>query len=341
MIAGKVWPLAVEIRWGVGDWAMEFGLGIPSQNDSNNEQILHLALISRSNYSQNDMVAEEEAPYGDSPPKPSRLWPALDVLQALELREDPVVFSSAEFRRRARELADRHDAISQFARGFAHRLNNLLLGIVGNAGLLAMDVGSDARIAARLQEIETNALRASDVVRSLIEAAGESAGPRRVFDPGAIGRAAADEFALRCPPTLSFHADLAADVALVEGQPGAFRSVLDALLENARESLRGRAGSVSLRMEAAVFRDEDFERSLMHRSVRAGAFVVATVSDSGIGMSEPLMFRAFDPFFTTRLPGRGLGLYGVYAATRHHGGTIFCESRPGFGTKISVCFPVK
>src|SRR5262249_1531273 len=117
------------------------------------------------------------------------------------------------------------------------------------------------------------------------------------------------------------------------------RQLILHLVTNAAEALGEAGGEVRIRVRPRTATPEELASPFIQRPPEAGEFVVLEVSDTGCGMAEETLARAFDPFLTTKLQGRGLGLSAVLGIVRGHGGSLQVHSRPGEGTTFQVYLP--
>jgi len=136
----------------------------------------------------------------------------------------------------------------------------------------------------------------------------------------------------------------ALDVRLGETPPVAgdatqIRQVVMNLLTNASEALGGKSGRISLATRVQEFDAESLELMSVGEKLAPGRYVVVEVADTGCGMDDATRARIFEPFFSTKFTGRGLGLAAVMGIVRAHRGGIRVESQPGEGTTVTVILP--
>lgn len=253
-----------------------------------------------------------------------------------------IVDVSAERRLAEAELERRKsEALMAMAGGIAHEFNNLLTAILGNASL-ARSAGERAPelLPQLISDIEAAARRAEGLVQQVLDAAGAGAPPRGTADLSAVAREACALVRSAAPASLDLQVRVDGPV-LVRGDATALSRAALQLLENAVEAA-GQAGSVTV---SARFEDLTAERLRSGEwripgTARPGRFGVLAVADSGPGVPPELRDRLFDPFFSTKFPGRGLGLAIVLGvAHRHHGAVSVC-SAPGLGSTFSLAVPV-
>lgn len=240
----------------------------------------------------------------------------------------------------AQLLEARHmESIGVLAGGIAHDFNNLMQAVLGNASLAAADMPTDAPAQAWVAEIVHSATRAADLTHQLLDFAGRPSLHTEEVDVPALLR--------RWEP--SVRAVLPAGAVLELHLPGALPAVLadtprlqqmlGYFVSNAVEALDRQPGTLTLR---AGFQ-RGAESPGAHRFVDAppsGDRVFVEIADDGPGMDEDTATRVFDPFFTTRFAGRGLGLSAALGIARAHGGTIGLATAPGMGASFRVLLPV-
>ena len=229
------------------------------------------------------------------------------------------------------------ESLGVLAGGIAHDFNNLLAGILGNtaAALAGLPEGSEARAA--LSDVIVGARRATDLTRQMLAYAGRTSAHPRSLD--------LSEQVRNLLPTLQPGANhrlvLRLEGALppVRADPDQLRQVLLALFANAREALAENVGTISFStrlIEVGPSDGEDFEGG---GSLPPGWYAQLEISDDGAGMDAQTRARAFDPSFSTKFAGRGLGLAAVLGIVRAHRGGVRLRSNPGAGTSVEILLP--
>jgi two-component system, cell cycle sensor histidine kinase and response regulator CckA len=276
------------------------------------------------------------------------------VSRRIDFRGEPAVLTvqrditdrkRAEAERTALEdqlrQAQKMEGIGRLAGGIAHDFNNLLTIIRGNATLAkaALPLGHESR--EDLEQIEQAADRAAALTRQLLAFA-----RRTVLKPEAVDLAAVLK---RLDPMLSRL--LGEDVEIVTttpstpvmvmADPSQIEQVIVNLAVNARDAMPD-GGKLTIQA-AAVDHDEVAATSASPAArVREGRGATLTVTDTGMGMDDEVMLHLFEPFFTTKPPGKGtgLGLATVYGIVEQSGGTVWADSKPGSGTRMTVWLPL-
>jgi len=227
------------------------------------------------------------------------------------------------------------EAIGLLAGGVAHDFNNLLAVILGFSELAARKLPAGHPVASQLSEVFEAARRGGELTRKLLAFSRKQIIQLRPVDVGAqvedftrmIQRIVGEDVELvveRWPEAVAVRAD-----------PTQLEQVLLNLCTNARQAMP-KGGRLALATRAVEL-DEGF--ATHHPWARAGSFAEITVTDTGVGMDAATMARIYEPFFTTKREGTGLGLATVYGIVQQHGGFLDVESTPGAGTTFRVYLP--
>jgi len=135
--------------------------------------------------------------------------------------------------------------------------------------------------------------------------------------------------------------NLADDLPVVEGDATQLRQVVLNLVTNANEALDGKPGVVTIGTGVTHCVGDEIDVFAMSGQIPPGDYVFLEVSDTGCGIDRETVERIFDPFFSTKFAGRGLGLAAVLGIVRGHGGAIKVNSTPGAGTTFRILLPAK
>ena len=139
--------------------------------------------------------------------------------------------------------------------------------------------------------------------------------------------------------TADIDVHLADDLPNVEGDASQLRQVIMNLVTNAADAIEGTSGRVAITTGRGMATREYVSQYCIGQDLAPGEFVFAEVADSGCGMDENTLARIFDPFSSTKVTGRGLGLAAVLGIVRRHRGAIAVESSPGVGTRFRLLLP--
>jgi len=243
-------------------------------------------------------------------------------------------------RRRALEQKMRQtqkvEELGLMAGGIAHDFNNLLVGVLGHAGLALRHIPEDSAARGFVKQIEVAARRASDLTHQLLAYAGKSRVVLARVDlaflvqemVNVLGSVISRQATIRldCPEPLR-----------IQGDASQLNQVVMNLLTNASDALLDGVGMIHISCRAIDATQQMLEP--YEGELEPGRYALLQVRDSGCGMNEQMQARMFDPFYSTKFTGRGLGLAAVHGIIRGHGGGIRVESAPGEGTTFSLILP--
>jgi two-component system cell cycle sensor histidine kinase/response regulator CckA len=230
------------------------------------------------------------------------------------------------------------ESLGVLAGGIAHDFNNLLLVISANAELAARRTG-DALTQDHLSQVLEATTRAADLCRQMLAYAGRG---KLQVEPVDLSRLV-DEMAQLVAVSVSKGAtltrDLAPELPAIEGDAAQLRQVVLNLITNASDAIG--AGSGTIRVCTRLLSSDALDRgeSYLTAELDRGDYVALEVSDTGCGMDAATRSRLFEPFFSTKGSGRGLGLSATLGIIKGHRGAVFVESEPGVGTSIRIVFP--
>jgi PAS domain S-box-containing protein len=226
--------------------------------------------------------------------------------------------------------ATKLESVGILAGGIAHDFNNILTAIMGNVALAGLDVEPGSEASKSLREAEKATLRARDLTQQLLTFAKGGEPVRSSVQLDAIVREMTT-FTLhgsRVKPFYEFEADLWP----ADADKGQIGRVVQNLVLNAVQAMP-EGGTVRIAMT------NQRVDGLSRTALAPGAYVQIAIADTGIGIKAEHLARIFDPYFTTKQMGSGLGLAAVYSIVNKHGGTIDVESRIGQGTTFRIWLP--
>jgi len=243
-----------------------------------------------------------------------------------------ILVDISERKRMYAELAkaQKLESIGVLAGGIAHDFNNILSAIIGNVSLALTQVEPDGMPHDRLQEAEKAAMYARDLTRQLLTFAKGGAPVRTTLSVEHVIRDAAD-FSTR-GVSVQCDVSIADGLLTIEADQGQIGQALNNLLINACQAMPG-GGTIRVKAENVTGEAEDV------RLPAGGHFVKITVSDEGSGIAPEVINKIFDPYFTTKQMGSGLGLAVTYSVIKNHGGHIFVKSEPGEGATFTMYLP--
>lgn len=242
----------------------------------------------------------------------------------------------------ARMLArQRLEGIALMASGVAHDFNNLLVGILGNASY-AKQLGptEGEEFEEVLTDVEKAADRAAELTQQLTAYCGSDPVELEAIDLSTLS----EEMLSLMRSTIDAKVDLEtrfqADLPKVWGDSARFRQLLINLISNACQAIVPGTGRLVVRTGTIELDKSGAEIDWLDHGIEPGDYVYLEIEDGGCGMSDEDLFRAFDPFFSTKGLGRGLGLAAVRGIAQSHGGGVRLEKSNLGGIKVATIFPV-
>lgn len=222
------------------------------------------------------------------------------------------------------------ESLGVLAGGIAHDFNNLLTSVLGNISLAKALAGDNDNIARRLEDAEKATLRAGDLTRQLLTFSRGGAPVKKSVSMRQILSDSAS-FALR-GSNVRCELQIPDNLFPVEADPGQISQVVNNLIINADQAMPD-GGIILVTAENALVGPGELP------TIPAGNYVKLSVRDGGCGIPEANLDKIFDPYFTTKPKGTGLGLATVYSIIRKHGGLITVDSTLGKGTTFHVYLP--
>ena len=221
-------------------------------------------------------------------------------------------------------------SVGTLAGGIAHDFNNILQGLYGNIAFAKEDLPKNHPACVSLEEAEKSMGRAVRLTKQLLTFAKGGAPVKEDVDLGALVKGAAQFDLSGSNVSLVFRQ--ADDLWQVHADRAQLQQVVSCLVINARQAMPD-GGHLAITLENA-----DLPQAAVP-GLRQGRFVKVTVRDDGPGIEPAVLGRIFDPYFTTRQTGHGLGLTTAYSIITKHGGHIGVESEPGQGATFTFYLP--
>ena len=251
-------------------------------------------------------------------------------------RRDRAKRAEAEREALNRQLLDaqKWESLGVLAGGVAHDFNNILTVVLGSAGLARKGLPPFNPAGPHLDQIEQACRRAADLCRQLLAYAGRGHIAAGKTDLNQLIRNSAA--LLGVPAAVRF--ELADGLPLVTADAAPIRQILVNLVINAAEAIGEAEGDVVV--ETRLVEIGSCSTTDYHLPPPPGRYVQLKVSDTGPGISPQVQARMFDPFYSTKFAGRGLGLAAVLGIMRADHGAIRVMTSVGEGTAVEVLWPV-
>jgi len=276
----------------------------------------HSVLVSRDNSEK--IVANKVAPIRD---KENRIIGSVlvfrDVTETVRIEEELL-------------KAQKIESLGILAGGIAHDFNNILTSIMGNISMAKLADPMGDRLARSLEEAEKASLRAKDLTRQLLTFSRGGAPIKKIASVADIIQESAN-FALtgadaRCEFSLPH------DLWPAELDEGQISQVIHNITINADQAMPD-GGIIRIHVENIRITEH------CKLPLQPGKYILVSISDTGVGLPGEYLDKIFDPYFTTKQTGSGLGLTSSYSIIRKHGGNITVESEVGVGTTFHIYLP--
>ncbi len=243
-----------------------------------------------------------------------------------------LVLRDISLQREVEEQRQRHqrlESVGLLAGGIAHDFNNILTGVLGSISVARLKLARGRDIRRELERAEAACIRAQGLTKQLLTFSKGGAPVKKVIDVGRPVREAA-ELALR-GSAVELNFSCAPDVATIEADEGQLAQVINNLVLNSKQAMP--EGRVTIAIANRTLGAAD------GLPLDPGRYVEITVSDHGAGIAPEHLPRVFDPYFTTKENGSGLGLASVHSIVSRHGGHVAASSRPGTGAHFTIYLP--
>jgi signal transduction histidine kinase/ActR/RegA family two-component response regulator len=255
-----------------------------------------------------------------------------------DLEQRTVELGEARLEQRLQET-QKLESLGLLAGGVAHDFNNLLVGILGNASLVLEDLGDRPDAQARVRQLVSAARRAAELTRQLLAYSGRGRFVITTVDLSALVRELTDLLRTSLPERASLQLQLGAVGPYIEGDATQIRQVVLNLITNAADALGDDGGTIRASVRVVEHDAESLGRAYGRSDLAAGRYVHLEVADTGRGMDEETRSRMFEPFFSTKDTGHGLGLAATLGIVRAHRGAVKVYSEPAQGTTVQVLLP--
>jgi PAS domain S-box-containing protein len=231
------------------------------------------------------------------------------------------------------------ESVGRLAGGIAHDFNNLLVSILGGATLVSEHLAGGNPAQPMLRDVISAGERAAHLTRQLLAYAGKANLFVERVDLAQIVSQTCDGIRATIPRKTRLEVQNAPGLPPIETDLAQIRQVATDLIVNAKEALDRTGGTVTVRTGVEDIGQDSSCSRFGLPEIGTGLYVVLEVQDDGCGMDEETQEKMFDPFFSTKATGRGLGLASVQGFVRTNRGGIQVDSSPSAGTRIRVLLP--
>jgi two-component system cell cycle sensor histidine kinase/response regulator CckA len=232
------------------------------------------------------------------------------------------------------------ESLGVLAGGIAHDFNNILMVITGNASLARITLKESGDTDKYLRAIETASSRASDLAGQMLAYSGRGEFKTVPLSLNTIAGEITDILHAAVTKKAVMLFDLYEDIPLILADVTQVRQVLMNLVTNASEALDDAPGTITVSTGVMYCNHLYINKLSRVEELPAGNYAYIEVKDNGSGMTGEITGKIFNPFFTTKFAGRGLGLSAVLGIMSAHSGAIEIQSEPGKGSTFRAFFPV-
>jgi nitrogen-specific signal transduction histidine kinase/CheY-like chemotaxis protein len=255
-----------------------------------------------------------------------------DITERKQMEEEKLVLQQQL------QQAQRLESLGVLAGGIAHDFNNILAIIIGNCFLAKIHPEEAEN---NISTIEKASERAAELCRQMLAYAGKGPFSMTLVNVGTL----VDEMVTMLKATINQNAVITLDrpttLPAVSGDASQLRQIVMNLIINAAEAIGDAQGEVRISLYTTICTVGQPDTDHLGKTITPGYYLCLQVSDSGCGMDDETMRKIFEPFFSTKFAGRGLGMSAMLGIISAHQGAVQLTSQPGQGTTVTVYLPAQ
>ncbi len=238
------------------------------------------------------------------------------------------------------QQAQKVESLGVLAGGIAHDFNNLLVAILGQNTLASAKLDAKHPAKQHIEKAVQASQRAASLTNQMLAYSGRGAFAIAPIHLNMLIDENLDLFRVSVPQTIEFTTKFADPLPVMSGDSAQMQQIIMNLIINAGQAIGDRVGYIKVATHAVDLTAKDIDSlQLVGGTLNSGSYVVVSIEDNGCGMDAETQQSIFDPFFSTKESGSGLGLAAVLGIVRGHSGGIVCQSVPGYGTIFQLYFP--
>jgi signal transduction histidine kinase/CheY-like chemotaxis protein len=236
------------------------------------------------------------------------------------------------------QQAQKMQAIGTLAGGIAHDFNNILSAILGYTEMILLELEPDHAISGNLKQVVKAGNRAKDLVNQILAFSRQSPQNIRLIKIQPIVKESLGLLRASLPKNIKIESSIESDLGGISADPTQIYQMLMNLCTNAAHAMEKEGDVLRIDLKNVEVGPEDI---VPYPDLQPGSYVMLTVEDNGHGIDPSIQDRIFDPYFTTKAPGKGtgMGLSVVHGIVKSHGGAISLTSAPRQGSAFTVLFP--
>lgn len=234
--------------------------------------------------------------------------------------------------------AQKMEAIGTLAGGIAHDFNNILSAIIGYSEIALYDLEPDSSAAESIGQVLAAGNRAKDLVKQILSFSRSSSNNKTPIRIIHVIKESIKLMRATIPSFIEIRQNIIVGDLQILGDPTQIHQLLINLCTNSAHAMEETGGILEITLDSSFIQEESVQE---YPALKPGAYVRLTITDMGKGMTPDVLQRIFDPYFTTKEPGKGtgLGLAVVHGVVKNHNGVIRVKSEPGKGTMFDIYFP--
>lgn len=236
--------------------------------------------------------------------------------------------------------ASKLQSLAVMAGGIAHDFNNHLMALLGNLELALDNAPIGATITKRIEHAIESTGKLAILTHQLLVYTGQKYYRTEELDLCKIIRKQDEAFQKSIPGNVTLNIRSQCDLPLIRGDEEQIERIFTNLVTNSVEAIGDGTGEANISTGVMDCDQSFLDQCLLKENAAPGKFVFLEVSDDGCGLDEETRSRMFDPFFSTKFWGRGLGLPEIMGIVKSQKGAIIVNSQPGAGTTVRVLFPL-
>ena len=237
------------------------------------------------------------------------------------------------------QQSQKYESLAVLAGGTAHYFNNLLTSVIGNASMALMEMSPSSPERESVESIERVAKNAAALTSQILAYSGRGRFVVKPVNLSQFLKETTQLIKIALSEKVSVNYNLADMIPNIEADPSQIRQLIVNLTTNSNEAIDEAGGSVNISTGSMYCGRDYLKKTYIYEDQPEGQYVYLEISDTGCGMDGDTLKKLFDPFFSTKFTGRGLGMAAVLGIVRGHNGAILTESEPGRGTTVRVLFP--
>ena len=230
------------------------------------------------------------------------------------------------------------ESLGVLAGGIAHDFNNILAIIIGYTNMIEMNCGTTED---NIGNIESAVERAAELCRQMLAYAGKAPLKEAQVELATFLDDTVNALKTGIPANVTINHDISTSIMSIKADASQLRQIVKNLVDNASQAIGEAPGEISVLLTDALISEAHTEKDCFGKPIPAESYLCLAVSDNGGGMDEDTKQRIFEPFFSTKFTGRGLGMSAVLGIVTAHKGALQLYTRLGQGTTFKVYLPIQ